>query len=73
MVTLRKRLKAKKRREKYEKKRNVMKNNVPKAKRFFLREGDGILPKTKKENLSKKEIERRKKADSNFIKTASGS
>lgn len=68
MSTLQKKAKAKKRRKDYAKKRNVARNKA--GKNPVLKEGDGVLPGSKKNRLSKKTLANQKKAQGNAIKTA---
>jgi len=49
-----KRIKAKKRQDDYKRKSNIMKNNIPRKRRFVLTAGDEILPKSRKYFKQKK-------------------
>ena len=68
MSTLEKKAKAKKRRKDYKKKRNVARNNSGQNPK--LKAGEGVLPASKKNKLSKKTLAQQKKARGNAIRTA---
>lgn len=64
-------LKARKRRKDFEKKRNVKNNNWSEAdnKNSRLKAGDGVLPDSEKNRLSKRQIAHREKLRRNAIST----